>query len=167
MDVLTLLAQAEPPSSFDGLPLPPGVFRDLFNLGAVGAILLFIGALVWRYLPKLIDGVLGYMHITAACAEENAKVNKTMGDSLKVLTDTQGALLEAHREHTDPVGAKFRDHVFSTVHTNKALSHLSLAMQSLIHDHPAKEQAGPHIQRALDALKNLPGHTRMYEDGRD
>lgn len=127
----------------------PGWAKQLLDYGVMGLfILLAIIALV-KYGPKLIAAHLSFVEsaksineINCTVNQENRNVNKSIGDSLKVLT-------ESAVTSNDPKGdPKFEGHIFSTVKTNKALRLLAQAMVLETNNTEARSL----IQKAIDVL---------------
>jgi len=115
--------------------------KELVNYGVLGIFAIFIGALLWRNVPKLVDAHVDFLDHTKKCSEENAKVNVSVNDTLRALSSAS---------------SQNKHHCGKIDNTNAAITHLANAAQVLIGEHPQFEKAAPHIKLAIHALREKP-----------
>jgi hypothetical protein len=110
----------------------------MFAYGPLGAIVAGIGALVWKYAPRLVEN---HVQFTATVVKQGEQMVVT----LKKFSDTFSDL-------TETTGEKFRDHHFSTLRTNRALLSMADAIAA------GAKELGPNVSEAVAphivAIKN-------------
>lgn len=139
----------------------PWYERLLEKHGISGLLSIVVIMLIWKYAPKLIDDIRDLIKHTKDAADKNTKVNETLGTCaatmVKSAEDFTTATLELKDLNKKQIERSIDPkHPHSTVGTNIAIAHLIEAMRVLSAQHPQFENASPHIQAALEELRNSP-----------
>ena len=108
--------------------------------GPLGAIVTFIGAMIYMFAPKIVDGHLTFLEKTA---EQGEKMTEVMAQ----VADTLG-------EKMNPTGHQYRDHVFSNARTHKAMIHLAdlLLAGSCEMSPKVADAVRPHVDAIKQAI---------------
>lgn len=108
--------------------------------GPLGAIVAFVGFMIYKFMPRLVEGHLSFLKTTS---DQGERTTEAMEVIARTITDKM--------EHS---GIKFRDHVFSNARTNKAMLHLAdliLAGSQEIGSNFA-ETVRPHVEAIKQAI---------------
>lgn len=136
-------------------------FERLLNNYGLATVLVFLfGAVCWKVLPKfgekLADWInrlveAGITHVNKVSdGVECLSVN--MKENTEVMRDMRQSLSASQDPKGDP---KFKDHIFSTVGTNKSLLAFSRAAREACEHLPADKQR--RITPHLDEIEKLLG----------
>lgn len=108
----------------------PWLERYMDKYGLASMLVLLFGFLFWKYGPKLIDWVINFgneLSHNVASLSQNVQENTAV---TRQTNETMSAMGKSVAQKMDPKGApEFKDHLFSTHGTNRAILALSRAMR--------------------------------------
>jgi hypothetical protein len=110
--------------------------------GPLGAFSGLFGYLIWRYVPRVVDN---HVQFTDSIKDQGERAT----NAIEKLTD-----LITSRFTGD--GEEYRDHVFSTHRTNKAINSMADAIQAGANelDQKVSNAVRPHVAAIKDAINS-------------
>lgn len=110
--------------------------------GPLGAFSGLFGYLIWRYVPKVVDN---HVQFTDSIQAQGERATNAIEKLTDLITD---------RFSGD--GEEYRDHVFSSYRTNKAINSMADAIQAGANemDQKVSNAVRPHIAAIKDAINS-------------
>lgn len=127
--------------------VPQGWERILRDYGFTGVLTAMVLWLMYRYVPRAIEGVLSLYELLGKAVVTNAESQKRTAKALRNISLVIGG---------DPVVV--RNHPFSSSRVEKAMVHMTSAVEETVRDNPdLSNRVRPHLEAIREALKTPSG----------
>ena len=135
--------------------------RLIGNLGVPAAFMLAMAYMAIKYAPRVVAAHLDFIEAAKNQGQQCLKLQSRHAELLDAILDLVG-------EKMDPQGhMKFRDHLFSNVGTNRALSHFADVVEVLAKGSAHEDQIFPHLRAIRELLRDSPARNSPTGEARE